>query len=58
MRSVPAINLRVPPLSAFASGKPAVASAGKAVVVGEAIAKAEPIPDNCSSSREYLKVIA
>lgn len=55
MRPPPAV-IKVPPISAYASGKPAIALAGKAVVVGEAIARAEPIPDNFSSTAEYLKV--
>ncbi len=54
MRSSPAV--RVPPLSAYAIGKPAVAVAGKEVVVGEMIPKAEAIPDNFPSTYAYLKV--
>lgn len=46
----------VPRISAYVSGRPAVAVAGKAVVIGEAIAKAEHIADNFSSTSEYLKV--
>lgn len=55
VRSLPTA-IRVPPISAYASGKPAVPVAGKAVVVGEVIAEAETIPDNFSSTSEYLKV--
>lgn len=52
----PATTLVVPPISAYASGKPAVAVAGKAVVIGEAIAKARSIPNSFSSNSGYLKV--
>lgn len=54
--SLSPVKIVVPPISAYASGKPAVAVAGNAVVVGEAIAQAEPIPDNFSSTSAYLKV--
>lgn len=49
-------KIRVPPISAYAMGKPAVAAAGEAVAVGEAIPKARAIPDSFPSPSEYLKV--
>lgn len=49
-------TLVVPPISAYASGKPAVAVAGKAVVIGKAMAKTRSIPNNFSSNSGYLKV--
>lgn len=52
----PKATLIVPPISAYASGKPAVAVAGMAVVIGEAIPDAKPIPENFSSTSGYLKV--
>lgn len=53
---MPTATMTVPPISAYAIGKPAVAVAGGAVVVGEPIATAETIPDNFASTSGYLKV--
>ena len=47
-------HMTVPNISAFIHKRKAVA--GRRVTVGEAVLKAESIPDNYSSTRGYLKV--